>query len=155
MGMKQHPAFAGLQNKLNADRDEYLKRLEGTQTLPPRYIDSDGMAYTPEPEHQNYLFEPDGEAELDFATAVQEVADTNVALLLRKNRDYGPKNIAQAPGGALNGLRVRMHDKLARINNLLDSGVDPENESLFDSFMDLANYALIGQLVLRGEWPNE
>jgi hypothetical protein len=42
-----------------------------------------------------------------------------------------------------------MHDKLARINNLIDSGAEPENESLIDSFLDLANYAIIAQLVLR------
>ena len=76
-------------------------------------------------------------------------------LLLSKHRDYGPKNITDAPGGAINGLRVRMHDKLARINNLVDSGADPEHESLEDSFKDMANYAIIGLLVLRGKWDNE
>ena len=75
-------------------------------------------------------------------------------LLLSKHRDYGPKNITDAPGGAINGLRVRMHDKLARINNLVDSGADPEHESLEDSFKDMANYAIIGLLVLRGKWDN-
>jgi len=86
---------------------------------------------------------------------VKNVVDSNVAMLLSKHRDYGAKNIANAPGGALNGLQVRIHDKLARINNLIDSGVSPENESLIDSFLDLANYAVIAQLVIRGEWPNE
>jgi hypothetical protein len=76
-------------------------------------------------------------------------------LLLSKHRDYGPKNITDAPGGAINGLRVRMHDKLARINNLVDSGADPEHESLEDSFKDMANYAIIGLLVLRGKWDNK
>lgn len=73
-------------------------------------------------------------------------------LLLSKHRDYGPSNISDAPGGALNGLRVRMHDKLARINNLVDSGASPEHESLEDSFKDMANYAIIGLLVLREQW---
>ena len=76
-------------------------------------------------------------------------------LLLRKHRDYGPKNISGSPGGALNGLRVRIHDKLARINNLYDSGATPENESLRDSFIDMANYALIALLVIDGEWDND
>jgi len=78
----------------------------------------------------------------------QELQD----LLMSKHKDYGPKNISEAPGGAINGLRVRMHDKLARINNLVDNGKDPEHESLEDSFKDMANYAIIGLLVLRGEW---
>lgn len=74
-------------------------------------------------------------------------------LLLKKHHDYGPKNISASPGGALNGIRVRMHDKMARVNNLLDNDKEPENESLEDSFMDIANYAIIALLVLRGEWP--
>ena len=81
----------------------------------------------------------------------QELLD----LLLSKHKDYGPKNIADAPGGAINGLRVRMHDKLARINNLYGSALQPEHESLEDSFKDMANYAIIGLLVLRGQWDNE
>ena len=76
-------------------------------------------------------------------------------LLLQKHKDYGPKNIAQAPGGALNGLRVRIWDKIARINHLLDTGVDAQNESLRDSFVDLMNYAAIAQLVLDKDWPTE
>jgi len=74
-------------------------------------------------------------------------------LLLKKHKDYGPTNIAFAPGGAINGLRVRMHDKLARINHLVDSGKAPSNESLRDSFLDLANYAIIGLMALDGDWP--
>jgi len=74
------------------------------------------------------------------------------ALLLKKHNDYGPKNISQSPGGPLNGLRVRMWDKLARINNLVDNGVTPSNESLRDSFIDMANYAIIGMKVIDGDW---
>jgi hypothetical protein len=76
-------------------------------------------------------------------------------LLLRKHKDYGPKNIALAPGGPINGLRVRMWDKMARINNLIDNKQESLNEPLEDSFADLANYAIIGLMVLRGQWPNE
>lgn len=73
-------------------------------------------------------------------------------VLLSKHKDYGPTNISQAPGGPLNGLRVRMHDKLARINHLIDNGADPEHESLRDSFLDLANYAIIGLMVIDDHW---
>ena len=87
----------------------------------------------------------------ELARVTTELSD----LLISKHRDYGPKNISLAPGGAINGLRVRMHDKLARINNLVDSGADPEHESLEDSFKDMANYAIIGLLVLRDKWDTE
>lgn len=88
----------------------------------------------------------------EFEVALANTFNELEELLLSKHKDYGPRNIADAPGGAINGLRVRMHDKLARINNLVDSGKDPEHESLEDSFKDMANYAVIGLLVLRGEW---
>jgi hypothetical protein len=89
---------------------------------------------------------------ISFESAVAQTFQELLDLLLSKHKDYGPKNIADAPGGAVNGLRVRMHDKLARINNLIDSGASPEHESLEDSFKDMANYAIIGLLVLRGKW---
>ena len=93
--------------------------------------------------------------EQEFNEAVQQKFQHAKAVLLQKHKDYGPKNISLAPGGPLNGLRVRMWDKLARINNLVDSGATPENESLRDSFLDLANYAIIAMLVLDKEWPKE
>jgi hypothetical protein len=72
--------------------------------------------------------------------------------LYDKHKDYGPMNIAGAPGGAMNGLRVRMYDKLARLNNLIDTGDTPKYEPLEDTLLDLANYAIIGLLVQRGQW---
>ena len=89
---------------------------------------------------------------LEFADEVRIIYDELMSLLLSKHRDYGPRNISDAPGGAINGLRVRMHDKLARINNLVDSKSEPEHESLEDSFKDMANYAIIGMLLLRDKW---
>ena len=93
--------------------------------------------------------------EYHVAKTYQELLD----LLLSKHKDYGSKNISDAPGGALNGLRVRMHDKLARINNIYEymedtKGFQPAHESLEDSFKDMANYAIIGLLVMRGEWDD-
>jgi len=92
---------------------------------------------------------------ITFTRALSRKFGEAQALLEKKHRDYGPKNISQSPGGPLNGLRVRMHDKLARINHLIDSGATPENESLRDSFIDLANYAIIAMLVLDDEWDRE
>ena len=90
--------------------------------------------------------------QIDFESALDKKFQEAFDLLIKKHRDYGPKNISHSPGGALNGLRVRIHDKLARINHLLDSGATPENESLRDSFIDMANYAMIGLMVLDGDW---
>jgi len=90
-----------------------------------------------------------------FAIAVSETFDELKELLIKKHLDYGPKNISDSPGGPLNGLRVRMHDKLARINNLVDKGTTPQYESLEDSFKDMANYSIIALLVLRHKWDTE
>jgi len=83
---------------------------------------------------------------------IDTITNELTAILLKKQQDYGPFNIAHAPGGAMNGLRVRMHDKLARLNNLVDTGNTPNYESVEDTLIDLANYAIIGLLVQRGQW---
>jgi hypothetical protein len=89
-----------------------------------------------------------------FIADVWATLDGAGNLLIKKHKDYGPTNISLSPGGPLNGLRVRMHDKTARINHLIDSGATPENESLRDSFIDLLNYSAIALLVLDGKWPD-
>ena len=89
----------------------------------------------------------------EFIANVWKVLDSAGNLLIRKHHDYGPKNVAHSPGGPLNGLRVRMWDKVARINNLVDSKVSPSNESLRDSFLDLLNYSAIAIMVLDKTWP--
>ena len=91
----------------------------------------------------------------DFIIDVWSVLDSAGNLLIKKHHDYGPTNISMSPGGPLNGLRVRMWDKTARINHLIDSGATPENESLRDSFIDLLNYSAIALMVLDGTWPRD
>jgi len=81
-----------------------------------------------------------------------DITDELLDILYKKHQDYGPLNIAHAPGGALNGLRVRMHDKLARLNHLVDNGDTPNYETIEDTLIDLANYAIIGLMVQRGQW---
>lgn len=73
---------------------------------------------------------------------VAEVAQT----LVRKQRDYGSDNVARF-GRA--GLMVRMHDKVARLENLTARGITPENESVRDTFVDIVGYSTIGMM-----WEN-
>jgi len=89
----------------------------------------------------------------EFSDAVADAFMQAHYTLLMKHRDYGPKNISNAPGGAINGLLVRMHDKLARAEHLTHNNGAPNYESLEDTFMDLANYSIIAMLVLREKWP--
>lgn len=87
--------------------------------------------------------------------ALYDIQDELADILLNKHEDYGPKNISDAPGGPLNGLRVRMHDKIARLNNLIDSGKEPKHESIRDTLVDLANYATIAIMVIDDVWDSE
>lgn len=91
---------------------------------------------------------------LQFEEDAQKIYDELLAILVKKQIDYGPYNIWHAPGGATNGLMVRMSDKLERLKNLIYSprSEKPQNESLEDSFVDLANYAIIALMVQRGVW---
>jgi hypothetical protein len=88
-----------------------------------------------------------------FEKAVAHTFKEAQDILLKKHHDYGPKNISMAPGGPLNGLRVRMWDKISRLSNLMDRNTAANYESLEDTLIDLGNYALIGVLVLRRQWP--
>jgi hypothetical protein len=89
---------------------------------------------------------------LQFEEDAQKIYDELLAILVKKQMDYGPYNIWHAPGGPTNGLMVRMSDKLERLKNLVYKSLEPNNESLEDSFVDIANYAIIALMVQRGIW---
>ena len=89
-----------------------------------------------------------------LACDLAEVFDDAFNLLLRKHENYGPLNVSASPGGALNGLRVRLHDKSARWNNMLDNQrEDRVGEDLIETFTDALNYCAIAVLVLKNQWP--
>lgn len=126
-----------------------------------KQIDRDGVSSlslgSPEPDshYQTYDGKRIAIEVNQFAADMWEIFDSAGNLLLKKHKDYGPTNISRSPGGPLNGLRVRMWDKTARLNHLIDNGATPENESLRDSFLDLLNYSAIALMVLDGKWPND
>ena len=120
-----------------------------------RFINGTGICNCGDDNCNDYSQAPTYKVSKQFAETVWEIMDSAGNLLLSKQADYGPRNISDAPGGPLNGLRVRMHDKIARINNLIDNDADPENEPLRDSFIDLLNYSAIAMMVLDGNWPSE
>lgn len=68
-----------------------------------------------------------------------------VALLCRKQHDYGHHNIARF---GHRGLVVRVHDKVARIENILRQPFHKVgNEPLQDSFDDVLGYSIIGVML--------
>ena len=76
-----------------------------------------------------------------------EHVDNLTAILIKKQSDYGHHNIARF-GRA--GLLVRVHDKVARLENLLQSDKTPENESILDNFIDVIGYSAIGMMWEKG-----
>ena len=78
-----------------------------------------------------------------------------------KHMDYGLNNIAL--GGdltnkedkkfSLTGLAIRLTDKISRLKNLLINGKNyVKGEGMEDTFIDIANYGIIGMLVGRNKW---
>ena len=95
--------------------------------------------------------------ELELSTslvrAVAPVLIQNLITLERKQRDYGPHNLTKF--GTF-GVVVRMGDKMERIVNLSKkSDATTNNEPIADSFLDLANYALIAYVMQQNLWPDE
>jgi hypothetical protein len=68
------------------------------------------------------------------------------ALLIRKQRDYGHENINRF---GRDGLLVRVHDKVARLENLAGRDAEPENEAVLDTLADIIGYSTIGIMVAR------
>lgn len=82
--------------------------------------------------------------------AAQEVAD----LVIRKQRDYGPKNIMNSVVAPELSIAVRLNDKLARLANLVQKGTKPENETLLDTADDIIGYGLVLKMVLNGTFTH-
>ncbi len=82
--------------------------------------------------------------------AAKEVAD----LVIRKQRDYGPKNIMNSVVSPELSIAVRLNDKIARLANLAQSGKTAENESLKDTADDIIGYGLVLKMVLEGTFLN-
>ena len=70
-----------------------------------------------------------------FEDAIDRALAEMRALMISKNRDYGPGNISAF--GEF-GVVVRAGDKVHRLANLLQSGKQPEHEKIEDTWMDLA-----------------
>ena len=93
----------------------------------------------------------------EFKTIQSEMYE----MFARKHLDYGLNNIAL--GGdltdeadkkfSLTGLCIRLTDKISRLKNLLSNGKNyVKGESMEDTFIDIANYGIIGLLVARDKW---
>jgi hypothetical protein len=80
---------------------------------------------------------------------IEFTVDSVQETLVRKQRDYGHENIRRF---GLQGLLVRIHDKVARLENLVANGGTPNNESIEDTLLDIVGYSAIGIMWEKGEF---
>jgi 5'(3')-deoxyribonucleotidase len=94
------------------------------------------------------------------ARAFKDLIEKMYQVHLDKNQDYSPANIL---GTGQIGLVTRLWDKIARLMNLNGFNIDvvhssfkapksPKCESIQDTYMDAAVYAIIGMLLMEGKW---
>jgi nucleoside 2-deoxyribosyltransferase len=92
--------------------------------------------------------------------AFREIIGKMYRLHIAKNCDYSPANIL---GTGEIGLATRLWDKMARLLNLVgfnlkvqlgtyEKSRNPKNESLDETYFDLAVYAIIGLLLRHDQW---
>ena len=97
----------------------------------------------------------------ELAKEYQTIQKEMYEMFAAKHMDYGLNNIAL--GGdltnesdkkfSLTGLCIRLTDKISRLKNLLANGKNyVKGEGMEDTFIDIANYGIIGLLVGRDKW---
>ena len=142
-----------------------IKRTEGVRH--PMYADGELMLAVLREEYDNfaavnYGAEPEATIASNWFTAMGimtidaalakgleiESADSLLPLLRSKMEDYGYENIQRF---GLDGILVRMHDKIARLQNLLGKS-EVNNESVEDNYKDLLGYSIIGWIFMNDLW---
>tara|TARA_Y100000296_G_C5129720_1_gene234844 strand:- start:821 stop:1141 length:321 start_codon:yes stop_codon:yes gene_type:complete len=88
-----------------------------------------------------------------FEEACRVIALQIAEIVISKQHDYGQDNILAFRD---RGLVVRLWDKVARLKNLLwVMNEEPKNESIEDTFTDIAGYAIIGLMLKNNTFENE
>jgi hypothetical protein len=93
-----------------------------------------------------------------FLQRIDETAIEAIEIVRLKNSDYANhddpflnfKSVTEDGLSVAAGMTVRMRDKMSRIGNLINRPAEVTDESLRDTCLDLANYALI--LAVWLEW---
>lgn len=93
------------------------------------------------------------ELETDMGREIVSVALDCIKLFDDKQQDYGSENIAAT---RQIGIAVRLQDKVARMRHILMKAMRGDdninNESLADTYKDVANYGMIGWVLHKGKW---
>jgi len=103
--------------------------------------------------------------ELQYPETCEEfrkIQQEHYSVFCKKQFDYGPGNISlgsalstpEEKRASISAIVVRLNDKIQRLINLvLKKGITKSaNESVVDSFLDIAVYGIIAEIVNRGKW---
>lgn len=125
-----------------------LENLRGGLTHPQRSVDSPVLLelLAHEALDMAYLM---GMLDTDTVT---DYGDRVVDTLVSKQHDYGHSNITAF---GLEGIVVRLSDKIARLGNLVKRSTEPLNESAADTVMDIIGYCVIGIMLREGTFMLE
>lgn len=72
-----------------------------------------------------------------------ELIQYNLVLQAAKNKDYGNSFDQTVDKFGIVVACIRMHDKINRLNSLSKADANVNDESMFDTWLDLVNYALM------------
>lgn len=79
--------------------------------------------------------------------AFRQVCEELLQTFIKKHKDYGKGNILSIQEL---GIAFREAEKVERLKNLLMQGSTPQNESIDDTWMDIAVYGVIAIMYKRG-----
>ena len=80
-------------------------------------------------------------------SAFSQVNEELLTMFLKKHHDYGKGNILDTKEL---GIAFRVSDKLNRLKYLLSNNKNPNNESIEETWVDIAVYAVIAVVYRRG-----
>jgi hypothetical protein len=81
----------------------------------------------------------------------EQICQELLEMFLKKHKDYGKGNILA--NGEI-GIAMRVSEKIERLKHLLMTQGSPANESIDETWTDIAVYAVIARLVRSGEFKN-
>jgi hypothetical protein len=79
--------------------------------------------------------------------AFSHITSHLLTVFIRKHKDYGKDNILDT--GEM-GIIFRINDKVNRLKNLQLQNKKPQNESIDETWVDIAVYAIIALLYRKG-----
>lgn len=102
---------------------------------------------TPDDEKEKYRYDRQEELTKD-EQVFKEITEQMLQTYIKKNRDYGGAFERGMERDGIISALTRMYDKLDRLHSLKDKDPEVVEETVEDTLMDLANYAIMTRICL-------